>query len=92
MWLLLEVLKRYKAHRARARTPGSLPFYFRRRFPSEWGGYRGTMAAPVHDPVGPQPEEPAVRPLPGGPPEPATPIVPDPDPEPLPPEPAPQPM
>jgi hypothetical protein len=33
-----------------------------------------------HDPVGPQPTEPGTEPLPGGPPEPVTPILPDPDP------------
>lgn len=91
MGLLLEVLKRYKVHPPGARTPSARRILLRGRFPAVPAGYRGPMAAPVHDPVGPQPDEPAVRPLPGGPPEPATPLVPDPNPEPLPPEPAPQP-
>jgi hypothetical protein len=34
----------------------------------------------VHDPLGPQPDPDPVQPLPGGTPEPVTPILPDPDP------------
>lgn len=38
----------------------------------------------VHDPAGPQPDEPGTVPMPGGPDEPVTPILPDPSPEPAP--------
>lgn len=92
MWLLLEVLETVQGASARGEDAQDGRILLRGRFPTVPAGYRGPMAAPVHDPVGPQPDEPAVRPLPGGPPEPATPLVPDPNPEPLPPEPAPQPV
>ena len=40
-----------------------------------------TMSDVPHDPAGPQPEnEPVPSPLPGSPPEPVTPIIPDPQP------------
>jgi hypothetical protein len=41
----------------------------------------------IHDPLGPQPDIDEPVPLPGGPPEPVTPLVPDPAPEPVRPEP-----
>lgn len=33
----------------------------------------------IHDPLGPQPDPGEPTPLPGGPPEPVTPLIPDPD-------------
>lgn len=45
-------------------------------------GYGVAMSDVPHDPAGPQPDhhDPMPSPLPGGPPEPVTPILPDPAP------------